>query len=272
MNIDIRELLAEIKFQQNEAYNNISDGIICMETKTELMDPDYESGYVIQEGHIFDDDGDEIFFGNDDNALFIEAADVVHGKAQYDFNGKNASVGADNYDVAKILKDIFVMSKRFHGKETNSSKGSIYGQSKSISNFAKYQKTGDLLNKLNNSDTKQNFCKVYYATPDVGKIRGVPCYVFFAEITLPDDTYYFSWHMQKDGMNSHNSKKKTTKNTLCDKIDRITPNGTTIVKYGNKRVSEYLKMEDKYNAETKKQRAGEIVINKLCNAFNLSPI
>ena len=55
---DIRELLAEIKHQQNEAYNNISDGIVCMETKNELMDSDYDE--LIKEGHIFDVDGDDV--------------------------------------------------------------------------------------------------------------------------------------------------------------------------------------------------------------------
>lgn len=270
MSADIRELLAEIKHQQNEAYNNISDDIICMEAKNELMDPNYECGYIVQEGRIFDEDGDEVFFIDD--SIFTEAVSGVKGKAQYDFKGNKASVGTDNYDVAKILKDIFVMSKRFHGTETQDSKKSIYGTSKAVSNFAKYQKTADLLNKLNDSTTQQNFCKVYYATPDVGKIQGRPCYVFFAEIELPTGTYYFSWHLQKDGMNSNNTKKKSTKNSLCDKIDKITPNGRNVIKYGNKKVSEYAAMEKKYSNEVNNRRNGSVVMNELCTSFGFQKI
>ena len=112
---DIRELLAEIKHQQNEAYNNISDGIVCMETKNELMDPDYDE--FIQEGHIFDADGDEVYFIDD--SIFTEAATTSLGnKSQYDFKGKDPSVGADNYDIADIIKDIFFASKNIHNNET----------------------------------------------------------------------------------------------------------------------------------------------------------
>jgi hypothetical protein len=276
---DIRELLAEIKHQQNEAYNNISDGIVCMETKNELMDSDYDE--FIQEGHIFDVDGDEVYFIDD--SIFAEAATTSLGnKSQYDFKGKDPSVGADNYDIANIIKDIFFASKNIHSTKTTY-------ENRLIANNSKYQKTVDLLDKMN-TKSKQNFCKIYYAIPSVSDASvdtHRDTYTFFVELTLPDGTYYYSWHLQRDKnktvkrpiMEKETRKKKdndkktkqekTVKNKLCDKIDDIVPNGNTVIKYGNKRVAAYEAMEAKYAKEYDQQRNGGKVIAKLVTAFNL---
>ena len=261
MNNDLLKSISDIYHEQYEAMRKTSNSIIDYEAKIDCIDNE-EEVFIVEEGRVYDIDGDELFIITESNKT------SSHDNSKYDFKNHDVNVGTSNLAIANILCDIFNYSGRYHHRPGASIDKLLYSGSKGGSNLAKYQKTYDLLNMVKSSN--QNFCKIYYACDNIGKHKNRKSYVFFAELQLPDGIFYLSWHLMRDGMNSGNTKKKTPKNNICDKINEYDPNGSTIIKFGQSKIQEYLNMEEKYyNDYYKKSMNGEFVINKMVNAFEM---
>lgn len=259
--------ISEIYFEQYEAMRNTSNSIICYESKIDNINNDEDLNlFTFHEGCVYDSDGDELYITEYSNES-VKPTNNVDDKSKYDFKGHDATVGGANIAVAKIIREIFDYSKIYHHGTPSAANNLLYGGSMFGSNLAKYQKTVDLMNMV--KDTQQNFCKIYYACDNVGLCKGQKAYVFFAEMTLPSGTFYFSWHLMRDGVKSKNTNKNTPKNKICNVINEFIPDGSKVIKFGKSKIEEYNNMEQKYGELYKQRVNGKVVLTKLIQAFNL---
>lgn len=268
MNNVVLESISNITHEQYEAMRNTSNCIIYYESKIDYMES-YENDtcevFIFKEGRIFDIDGDELFLVTESD--IPTNSNGPTDNSQFDFTGHNLDVGTANLAIAQILREIFDYSKIYHHGKTTGTKDLLYNGTMYGSNLAKYQKTFDLMNQMESS--KQNFCRLYYAGDNVGQFKGQRAYVFFAEMTLPSGTFYFSWHLMRDGVKSKNTNKNTPKNKICNNINDFTPTGNRVIKYGKSKFTEYQNMESKYEDFYKRGVNGIVVLNKLIEAFKL---
>ena len=267
MNNVVLESISNITHEQYEAMRNTSNCIIYYESKVDYMES-YNNGscevFVIKEGHIYDIDGDELFLVTESD---VPVTNNPGDNSQYDFSGHDVNVGTANLAIAQILREIFDYSKIYHHGKTTGAKDLLYNGTMYGSNLAKYQKTFDLMNQMESS--KQNFCKLYYACDNVGQFKGQRAYVFFAEMILPSGTFYFSWHLMRDGLTSKNVNKNTPKNKICNNINDFSPIGNRVIKFGKSKIGEYQNMESRYADFYERGVNGAVVLNKLIQAFNL---